>query len=219
VQDGIAPVVTAGARGGSMSATGIYILPFSGSVLDNSRIDVDDISVSVTNPNGNATLGTPVFVWRETTPGGPMELTGFVAVSNLRGPSVSIRVAVDARDGCQNFGSAAHEAAVALPTSRTVDAGLAVPTLTRLSGLRPNPFFGQTAIAFDLARAATVRLEVYSPAGARVRALAEVALDPGHHSVPWDGRDDSGRRVPAGVYFVRLSADGVVDTGKALLLP
>ena len=67
--------------------------------------------------------------------------------------------------------------------------------------------------------AATVRLEVYSPSGARVRGLAVQAFEAGRHAVPWDGRDDSGRKVSPGVYFVRFVADGVTNTSKALLLP
>ena len=98
-------------------------------------------------------------------------------------------------------------------------ADAALPAVTRLAGFRPNPFFRQTSVTFELARPARVTLEVYSPAGARVRGLAELAYDPGRHAVTWDGRDDAGRRVPPGVYFVRFTADGVVNTGKALLLP
>ena len=42
---------------------------------------------------------------------------------------------------------------------------------------------------------------------------------PGTARVTRDGRDDAGVRVAPGVYFVRFAADGVVETGKALLLP
>jgi hypothetical protein len=106
----------------------------------------------------------------------------------------------------------------AVPAAPIVDASSPV-AVTRLSGLRPNPFFRQTTVAFELVRAASVRLEVYSPAGTRVRGLAEQAFEPGRHAVTWDGRDDAGRRASPGVYFVRFSADGVTNTGKALLLP
>lgn len=94
-----------------------------------------------------------------------------------------------------------------------------LPAITRLAGFRPNPFFRMTSVSFELARPAQVRLEVYSPAGTRVRGLAELKFEAGRHAVTWDGRDDSGRRVSPGVYFVRFIGDGVVNTGKALLLP
>jgi len=34
----------------------------------------------------------------------------------------------------------------------------------------------------------------------------------------WDGKDGSGRRLPSGVYFVRLETDGFKKTEKAILL-
>jgi hypothetical protein len=112
---------------------------------------------------------------------------------------------------------AARPATQAEGIDEVTDASL--PAVTRLVGFRPNPFFRQTSATFELARPARVTLEVYSPAGARVRGLVELADSPGRHAVAWDGRDDAGRRVPPGVYFVRFAADGVVNTGKALLLP
>ena len=38
-------------------------------------------------------------------------------------------------------------------------------------------------------------------------ALAHGPLDPGSHSVAWNGLDESGRRVPAGIYLVRLRSE------------
>jgi flagellar hook assembly protein FlgD len=40
-----------------------------------------------------------------------------------------------------------------------------------------------------------------------------------HESViSWDGTDDSGRKLPSGVYFVRLESDDFKKTEKAILL-
>jgi len=110
-------------------------------------------------------------------------------------------------------------AAAAAPAAPIEAIAAAAPRVTRLAGFRPNPFLARTSVAFELARPSRVMLDVYAPNGTRVRALADVAYDAGAHAIPWDGRDDGGRRVPAGVYFVRFAADGVVETGKALLLP
>jgi hypothetical protein len=99
------------------------------------------------------------------------------------------------------------------------DIEASAPLVTRLAGFRPNPFIRQTAVSFELVRQARVSMGVYSLAGAKIRGLVDVAYEPGRHSVSWDGRDDAGRRVSPGVYFVRFAADGVVNTGKALILP
>jgi hypothetical protein len=75
-------------------------------------------------------------------------------------------------------------------------------------GLRmvaPNPFSSSTAISYALARDAEVRLEVFDVLGRTVRTLAhgerQVA---GAHRVSFDGRDDAGRPLGSGFYFVRL---------------
>jgi hypothetical protein len=39
------------------------------------------------------------------------------------------------------------------------------------------------------------------------------------HKATWDGRDDSGRRAAAGLYFYRLNAGERTLTRKVTLLP
>ncbi len=78
----------------------------------------------------------------------------------------------------------------------------------RLSPPRPNPTDGRTVIAWGLPRQADVRLDVFAIDGSRVWGLRERACPAGQHQRVWEGRDAAGRMVPAGVYFVRLQADG-----------
>jgi len=68
----------------------------------------------------------------------------------------------------------------------------------------PNPFFGGSVIAFAIPVAGQVELGVYDVNGRLVRMLRQGMTTAGTHSIEWDGRDPSGRRAPAGVYFVRL---------------
>jgi hypothetical protein len=37
--------------------------------------------------------------------------------------------------------------------------------------------------------------------------LASEIRNAGYHTVVWDGNDDTGRKVPTGVYFYRLETD------------
>ena len=52
--------------------------------------------------------------------------------------------------------------------------------------------------------------------GARIRALLVGERRAGPHEVAWDGRDDRGRRVAAGAYFLRLRAGEASVTRKVL---
>lgn len=83
----------------------------------------------------------------------------------------------------------------------------------------PNPFRNSTTIEFELPDAAPVRLAVYDTAGRRVRTLVEGTVHAaGRVAVPWDGRDDSGRPVAAGVYFTRLVAGTATGTHRLVHL-
>jgi len=68
----------------------------------------------------------------------------------------------------------------------------------------PNPFMNGSTIAFALARSEEVTLGIYDLTGRRVRSLRVGRLAAGPHRFDWNGRDDGGRRVAAGVYFARL---------------
>ncbi len=93
------------------------------------------------------------------------------------------------------------------------------PLRTELSGFSPNPFLGSARVQFSLARAdAAASLDVVDAVGRRVRSLVNGPLAAGAHSVVWDGRNDNGHPVGAGVYFVRLQAGDVAQSGKLLRL-
>ncbi len=70
----------------------------------------------------------------------------------------------------------------------------------------PNPFNPTTAIKFDLPKEVRCDLSVYNLNGRRVRTLVSEDVEAGYHRVVWNGKDDSGRELPGGVYFYRLNA-------------
>lgn len=73
----------------------------------------------------------------------------------------------------------------------------------------PNPFNPSTTLRFGLPNAGWVRLEIFDMLGRKVRTLEDKFFEAGYHSAVWDGRDDQGREVSSGVYYHRLSAEGV----------
>ncbi|MBM4130732.1 hypothetical protein FJ250_06855 [bacterium] len=83
-----------------------------------------------------------------------------------------------------------------------------VPMAVSLAQNHPNPFNPSTTIAFSLVRDGRVELKVFDARGALVRTLVDGQVPAGEQRVAWDGRDQSGRQVAAGVYLYRLRADG-----------
>lgn len=82
----------------------------------------------------------------------------------------------------------------------------------------PNPFESGTTINFAIAGTEVVRLEILDLTGRVVRTLVRWPLDAGRHESFWDATDDEGRRVPAGIYFYRLSAGSSRTTQKMILI-
>ena len=77
-------------------------------------------------------------------------------------------------------------------------------TTSLLQQNEPNPFRGGTSIAFGLERAQPVDLRIFDVDGRMVRWLVTGTRPAGIHSATWNGRDDGGRALPAGIYYYRL---------------
>lgn len=76
-----------------------------------------------------------------------------------------------------------------------------------------NPSRGaQTTLRFGLAASGRANLALYDASGRRVRTLVGGTLEAGEHSAQWDGRDEGGHEVAAGLYFARLEAGGNART-------
>ena len=61
-------------------------------------------------------------------------------------------------------------------------------------------------------------LSIYNIAGQKVRGLVSEFLTAGWHTVVWDGKDDRGAPVSAGIYFARLTCSGRAATGKMVMV-
>ncbi len=85
-----------------------------------------------------------------------------------------------------------------------------LPRITSVRA-RPNPSGTEFQIELDIARGGTGRVDVFTPAGRRIRTIDEGRLGRGVHNYSWDGRDANGRPVSPGVYFLRVQSD---DEGK-----
>jgi hypothetical protein len=82
----------------------------------------------------------------------------------------------------------------------------------------PNPFGQATAIRFATARLAEIDLSVFDLGGRRLRQLVAGMQPAGEHSVRWDGRDDAGRRLTGGIYFLRLTTPGALESRRVVLM-
>jgi hypothetical protein len=89
-----------------------------------------------------------------------------------------------------------------------------------LLAVYPNPCRGEAQVAYSIPGQACplIDLTIHDMAGRKVRKLIQ-----GNGTVSsgiglWDGLDDSGRRVPAGIYFCTMTASGLSRTQKLTFL-
>ena len=144
------------------------------------------------------------------------------ATLSLVAPSGFNRVVVhwDAPgSGCQDYGPIFFADNVTV-TRAVVPSGVGIPapTVVRLAAPAPNPFRRATTIRFDLPAAGGVRLTLFDVAGRLVRTLVDAPRAAGAQSVTWDGADDSGRAVSAGVYLLRMDVGSTHMSRRVVLL-
>jgi hypothetical protein len=84
----------------------------------------------------------------------------------------------------------------------------------------PNPFKNKTEITYSVGRGAkSAKMKIYDVTG---RLIKNLALHTAYSLLPtvvsWDGKNDMGRKLPTGVYFIRLVSEDFILTDKAILL-
>jgi 3-phytase len=100
-----------------------------------------------------------------------------------------------------------------------VDAGLESELSAAIPAARfSNPFRPGAKVHWSLPTAASVDLSVFDARGVRVAQLVQAPLGRGVHDLAWDGRDTRGRRLPSGVYMLRLQAGAKIRSQKLTLL-
>ena len=98
----------------------------------------------------------------------------------------------------------------------------AIPETTALLPNYPNPFNPETWIPYHLAKAATVKVTIYTLQGEVVRELvlghqAAGVYESRGRAAYWDGRNQFGEHVASGVYFYTFTAGNFTATRKLLI--
>ncbi|MGD1047642.1 MAG: FlgD immunoglobulin-like domain containing protein, partial [Candidatus Krumholzibacteriaceae bacterium] len=93
-----------------------------------------------------------------------------------------------------------------------------IPKASALLQNYPNPFNPATELAFDLASAGHVTIQIFDVTGRLVVTLVNARVEAGRHRVVWNGQDARGSAVPSGIYFYRMRASGYEATRKMILV-
>ena len=93
-----------------------------------------------------------------------------------------------------------------------------IPADYSLGNNYPNPFNPITRISYGLPKDSKVRITVYDINGRVVNLLVDNDEPAGQRSIIWNGKNDAGMAVAAGLYFYRMQAGNFHQTNKMILL-
>ena len=132
-------------------------------------------------------------------------------------PGVSFLLAwVDYRNRSEN-GADVYASNVAV--NGAVDVARVPDRPLTLGSPRPNPAHRLVTLSLELPEDATLTARVIDISGRRVRTLTTGPQARGRHDLTWDGRDDSGHAVRAGLYFVKVDTQENSQARRVILLP
>ena len=89
-----------------------------------------------------------------------------------------------------------------------------LPVETGFQKAAPNPFCSNTCVTFSLRKETDVEMVLYNAAGQRVRAIIDRTLGPGVHTVTFNGCDETGEILPAGVYLYQFRTGETTEYGR-----
>jgi hypothetical protein len=93
-----------------------------------------------------------------------------------------------------------------------------LPNKYSISQNYPNPFNPNTSIQYNLPEHSNVKIQIYDITGRLVKNLSDMELDAGTHVVVWNGKDNFGKGVASGIYFLKFNAGTYTKTVKMMML-
>jgi len=115
-------------------------------------------------------------------------------------PGVDYYFAVKTRDETGNWSAISN---VILWSDKILNSEPTPRMTLEFTAPQPNPARSQARFSMTLPTDDLVSIDVFDLTGRRVRSLARGEETAGIHDLTWNLTDESGRRVPVGVYLVR----------------
>jgi hypothetical protein len=160
--------------------------------------------VNVENTNVSGDEWTPIEVDLNLAFGAPPQLVKLRFIASDYDPQSQVEAGVDDFMLFVDYQSAGVE-------ESSGDQG---PRFSLLP-VRPNPSGGSVDIGFTIPAGAPVKVSIHDVSGRLVRVLADgTEFADGRHVVRWDGTNETGRNVAAGVYYVRFVSGGFSASRK-----
>jgi photosystem II stability/assembly factor-like uncharacterized protein len=89
---------------------------------------------------------------------------------------------------------------------------------SKITRITPNPISRETTIYLSITQPDNIELMIYNICGQRVKTIANRIDEPGTYKVSWDGKDEQGDLLAAGVYFVQLKTNAGISSSCKIML-
>ncbi len=83
---------------------------------------------------------------------------------------------------------------------------------------QPNSFSEKLVINYGIPQTSDVEIVIYNIAGQQVKTIVKTRVEQGLYTTIWNGFDDNDRKLPNGVYFIRMNTEGRRMTNKVLMV-
>ena len=93
-----------------------------------------------------------------------------------------------------------------------------IPEKSLLYPAIPNPFNGKVTIPLYLSDREESSLTIYNVLGQIIFSFSTKHLNPGEHSIVWNGFNDKGNLVSGGIYFAKLKTSKTKSVQKLIYL-
>ena len=93
-----------------------------------------------------------------------------------------------------------------------------VPNIFALNQNYPNPFNPSTNISYSISNGEHVSINIFDVNGGKVIELFNNYRSAGIYSIDWNGQNEKGVQVSAGVYLYSIEAGEYRQTKKMILL-
>ena len=93
-----------------------------------------------------------------------------------------------------------------------------LPEQKKLDQNYPNPFNPITIISYEIPRGEFVELNIFNLRGNKITTLVNEFQNPGIKSYQWNGTNDNGNSVSAGVYIYTIQAGNYLESKKMIFL-
>jgi hypothetical protein len=95
---------------------------------------------------------------------------------------------------------------------------LSLPIQFKLHQNYPNPFNPKTKINYDIPYHNNVSIIISDIKGSEIKSLVNQRHTPGKYNVIWDGTNNNGDKVAAGIYLYKIQSGNFTSTEKMIFL-